>query len=269
MSVATFIPEVWSARLQENLRKNLVFGSLCNRAWEGEISAYGDTVHINALTDITVKPYDPTQDLDAPEALTTTDRALVINHGAYCNFCLNDVDAAQARADIMDAAMRSAAIRLAEDVEGYVIDTITAQATHKETVTPGEGDTLFDLLTHIKTRMDGWLAPRHGRALVMSSAKEAELFRDSRLTHAGSAVGDAALVEGVIARACGFDIYVSHDLDDSTLVALTPDAVTLAQQIVKLEAYRREKGFDDCVKGLSVCGAKVVQPDCLGVFTVS
>ena len=38
MAVNNFIPKVWSARLQENLHKALVFGSLCNRNWEGEIA---------------------------------------------------------------------------------------------------------------------------------------------------------------------------------------------------------------------------------------
>ena len=73
MSVSTFIPKVWSARLQENLHRQLVFGSLCNRSYEGEISKYGDTVHINALTDVTVRAYSPGSDLAAPEALSGTD----------------------------------------------------------------------------------------------------------------------------------------------------------------------------------------------------
>ena len=56
MSCSNFIPQVWSARLQENLKKALVFGSLCNRNWEGDIAQFGDTVHINTINDITVKP---------------------------------------------------------------------------------------------------------------------------------------------------------------------------------------------------------------------
>lgn len=47
MSITTFIPEVWSARLLDNLNKNLVFANLVNRDYEGEIKQYGDKVHIN------------------------------------------------------------------------------------------------------------------------------------------------------------------------------------------------------------------------------
>ena len=124
MAVTSFIPEVWSARLQENLHKELVFGALCNRSWEGEIAQWGDTVHINSLQDLTVRAYVPGQDLQDPEQLSGTDQTLVIDHGVYCNFYLSDVDAAQARADLMEAAMRGAARRLAEDTEAYLLEVI-------------------------------------------------------------------------------------------------------------------------------------------------
>lgn len=113
MAISSFIPKVWSARLQENFHKALVFGSLCSRNYEGEISQWGDTVHISNLSDITVRPYDPTKDLAEPEALSGTDIVLTIDHGAYYNFLIGDVDAAQARVDLMDGAMRNAAYQLA------------------------------------------------------------------------------------------------------------------------------------------------------------
>ena len=80
--------------------------------------------------------------------------------------------------------------------------------------------------------------------------------------------GEHRLAEGAVARAAGFDIYVSNDLTDE-IIAMTEEAVTFANQLTKTEAYRREKGFDDGVKGLSLCGAKVVQPDCLYIHTIT
>ena len=56
MAISSFIPKVWSARLQENFHKALVFGSLCSRNYEGEISQWGDTVHISNLFDFCVRP---------------------------------------------------------------------------------------------------------------------------------------------------------------------------------------------------------------------
>lgn len=265
MSVSTFIPKVWSARLRENLHKELVFGRLCNRSYEGEIRQWGDTVHINTLTDVTVRTYVPGADLVDPEALGGTDMTLTIDHAVYCNFRLNDVDAAQARADIMDAAMRGAARRLAEDTETYILSVITDNAGITGTLTSG-GD-LFGQIVGIKTAMDTHNVPRHGRALVLPPALEGTLLQDSRFVTAGGAVAEDALREGSIGRAAGFDIYISSDLTDR-VVALTEDGVTFAQQIAEMEAYRPEKAFADAVKALSLCGAKVIQPDCVAVYTV-
>ena len=43
-------------------------------------------------------------------------------------------------------------------------------------------------------------------------------------------------------------------------------AWTLAEQIVKVEAYRMEKRFADAVKGLHVYGCKVIRPSAMAVL---
>lgn len=267
MAMTNFVPKVWSARLLENLHRNLVFGSLCNRNWEGEISQYGDTVHINNLADITVKAYTPGTDIDDPEQLSGGDTTLVIDHGVYYNFFLNDVDAAQARADLMDAAMRNAAVKLAEDTEQYILSVIEAGAGQTVTAALPSGG-VWGLIVKLKTLLDSKNVPRTGRKLVMPPEVEGELLMDSRFVTGGTAVSEQALAEGAVARAAGFDIYISNDLKDE-VIAMTEDGVTFAQQIARMEAYRREKGFDDGVKGLSLCGAKVVLPDCVLVYRIS
>ena len=266
MSVTAFIPKVWSARLLENLHRQLVFGALCNRNYEGEISRFGDTVHINALTDVTVRDYTPGTDLADPEALSGTDTTLTIDHARYCNFFLNDVDAAQARAEVLDAAMRGAARRLAEDTEQYILSVITAGAGITGTISVT--GSVFDQIVAIKTAMDLHNVPRTGRALVVPPTFEGELIKDARFVTAGGALAASALAEGAVARAAGFDIYISNDLTDK-VVAMTEDAVTFAQQIAEMEAYRPEKSFADAVKALSLCGAKVIVPDCVAVYTIA
>lgn len=267
MAVNRFIPKVWSARLQDKLHRNLVFGRLCNRHYEGDIARWGDTVHINSLADITVRPYTPGEDLEEPDELGGSDAMLVINHGAYCNFYLNDVDAAQARADLMEAAMRGAAGRLAEDTEDYILGVIHdgAGATVSKAIPAGG---VYDLIVDIKTALDGKHVPRAGRALVVPPSIEANLLKDSRFVSGNGAISEKALADGCIARAAGFDIYISPALNNE-MIAMTEDGVTFAQQITKMEAYRREKGFDDAVKALSLCGAKVVLPDCVYVCKIT
>ena len=267
MAVTNFIPKVWSARLQENLHKELVFGRLCNRNWEGDIAQCGDTVHINNLADITVRSYTPGEDLAEPEQLSGTDTTLVIDHAAYCNFYINDVDAAQARADLIDAAMRNAGVKLAEDTEQYILSVIRTGAGTKASGAIPEGG-VYQLIVSIKTALDKLNVPRTGRKLIMPSTLEAELLLDSRFITGNGAFSEAVLAEGSVARAAGFDIYISNDLNNE-LVAMTEEGVTFAQQIASMEAYRREKGFDDGIKALSLCGAKVIVPACVYLHTIT
>ena len=269
MAITNFIPQVWSARLQENLHNALVFGKLCNRNYEGDIAQWGDTVHINTLNDITVKAYDPSVEIEDPEQLSGTDATLTINHGAYYNFFINDVDAVQSRADVMDAAMRNAAYRLAADAERYILGVITENAGHtKTTAVPTEAEGgLYSLLMEMKYILDTAGVPRFDRKLILPPNMETILLMDSRFI-TGSETAAAILKEGAVARALGFEIYISNDLNNQ-IVAMIPDAVTFANQITKVDAYRPEKGFCDGVKGLCLSGAKVIIPEAVIVFTIS
>ena len=49
----------------------------------------------------------------------------------------------------------------------------------------------------------------------------------------------------------------------------TPDGVTFANQITKVDAYRPEKRFADAVKGLHIYGAEVVYPEEMVLINVS
>jgi len=266
MAISNFIPQIWSARLQEKLQQTLVFGALCNRHYEGEIRQYGDTVHINTINDITVKPYDPTVAIDEPEQLSGTDTILTIDHGAYYNFMINDVDAVQARADVLDAAMKNAAARLAEDTEKYILGVIREGAGKKMTRSLSDAQ-LYTMLLEMKMAMDSEGVPRQDRKLILPPYLETVLLMDERFI---TGTSDAAnrLREGSVARACGFDIYISNDLGDE-MIAMIPEAVTFANQITRVDAYRPEKGFCDGVKGLCLSGAKVTIPDAVVVCTFS
>ena len=264
MAITSFIPEIWAARLQANLQKQLVFGALANRNYEGDIKQFGDTVHINSIQDITVKEYTPNVDIDDPEQLTTVDQTLTIDHGAYYNFYLNDVDAVQARGDLMDAAMRNASYKLAEDTEDYLASVLLAAGTIKGTLQAAKA---YEGIVAIKTAMDEKNVPKDGRKLVVPPSIEGAILLDNRFVTGSK--GEVRLEEGAVARAAGFDIYISNATGmDTKVVAFRTDDFTFANQITKTEAYRREKGFDDGVKGLAMSGAKVTRPDAVAVYTI-
>lgn len=271
MAIASFIPKVWSARLQQNLQRSIVIPALVNRYYEGDISKYGDTVHINTLNDITVKEYSPNSEIDA-EQLTGTDSVMVIDHGAYFNFYLDDVDKVQAKAEVMDVATKNAALQLAKDAESYIVSTIRQEAGVKPMLTRDQIKTdfgsVYGLFVEMKKVLDTNNVPREGRKLVVDPAVEAELLKDTdHFIGLGSDASEERMMNGRIGRLLGMDVHVSTALDAEFIMFHT-DAVTYANQITQMEAYRAEKMFADGVKGLMLSGAKVTQPKACCIGTI-
>lgn len=280
MAVTTFIPKVWNARLLNALRKELVYTNLFNRDYEGDISQQGDTVHINTITDITIKDYTRNSDIAEPEQLTTTDQTLVVDQAKYYNFYLNDVDKAQANPGLIDAAMTSASHGLADAVDKYLAELFSKASG---TITAGLGSTAtplqitaanaYELLVNMKTALDKANVSKTGRKVVLPPDFEGYMLMDNRFA-ANGGMGEGRLENGAVARAAGFDIYISNNVPNTSgakykIVACTAESNTYAEQLAQTEAYRREKGFDDGVKGLLVYGAKIVRPAAVAVATVN
>lgn len=269
MAITSFIPEIWAARLLEHYNRAGVFAQLVNRNYEGEISQYGDTVHINSLEDVTVKDYTPNAEIDDPEQLTTVDQTLVIDHGKYYNFYVDDVDAVQARGDLMDAAMRNAARLLAEDTEDYIIDAMVAGAGVKTGLTGAvTAENVYAEILKIKTALDKNNVPREGRWLAVPPDVEGFLLQNNLVVSTNGQTTTNDLTGGKIGRVAGFDVHVSTALTGK-MIASNNEATTFANQLTKTEAYRAEKRFADGIKGLNLCGVKVTNPDAVALYTIS
>ena len=279
MSIATFIPKIWSARLLAHLRKNLVVANLFNTNYEGEIQQMGDTVHINQLAEIAVKAYTKNVDIADPDQLSTDWQSLVIDQGDYFNFYLNDVDRAQARGNLMDDAMQSASYGLADQLDRYLAGLLA-----NGSLTTGLGtdalplyitaENAYEIMVMMKVALDKANVPTQGRYILMPPEFEGYMLLDNRFASAYGNNAEQRLINGLVARAAGFDIFISNNVKNTEgslfkVVASTRDQATYANQIVETEAYRREKGFDDGVKGLHVYGAKVLRPEAVAVATVN
>lgn len=277
MAVTTFIPELWSGALLSHLDKAHVFANLVNRDYEGEIRECGDTVHINQLGAVTVKDYTKGSDIAAPDDLTTTEQTLVIDQAKYFNFGIDDIDAAQVKAPLMDKAMQRTAYALADVVDNYLAGVMKAGAKLSVGSTSAPvavtGANAFETLVKVKTAMDKANVPTQGRWIVVPPEMEAALLLDNRFTATGGSQAEANMTNGFIGKACGFNIYVSNNVPVAggkySIIASNNTATTFAEQIIKTEAYRPEKGFKDAIKGLNVYGAKVTEGNAVVVLTAT
>lgn len=272
MSVRNFVPTIWSAKLFQELDKAHVLVSLANRDYEGEIKAYGDQVKINAVGDITVSNYAPNVTSITPEQLTAAQTILEIDQAKYFAFYIDDVDDAQSNPKLMSEAMRKAAWGLGDKsdqlIAGFYTDAGVTVASTDVTNT-----TILDVLANTARELDENNVPQQGRWMVIPPWFHHKLVVNQIMETDGSVSADAAYSNGFIGRAYGFDIYMSNNLSTGPSagtnlkshygLAGTNRAVSFAEQIIKMEAYRPENAFSDAVKGLHVYGAKVIDPNAL------
>jgi N4-gp56 family major capsid protein len=281
MSINRFKPQIWSAKLLVELRKSLVFGGpqVVNHDYEGEIANSGDTVRITSIGRPKIGDYVPGVTSINPEQLTDAQRTLVIDQAKYFAFEVDDVDARQAAGNVMPQAADNSAYALADVIDQYIanmyIDASGANTVGTSSdpvdVTATPTDAYDKVLVPLRTKLARSNVPTAGRYVVVSPEFHAALLLDPRFIKVNeSGDGGQALRNGQVGRAAGFDILESNNAPVPTTgvtaaLAGVNMAISMAEQINKVEAYRPQDSFSDALKGLALYGAKVIRPDALGV----
>lgn len=282
MSLENLIPSVWAARLLANLHKALVYAQpgVVNRDFEGEIRQKGDNVRITAMSAVSVGDYIKDAPIADPELLTDAQTVLLINRAKYFHFQIDDVDRVQQNPDAMDEAMREAAFALADEADQFVASLHTQAAAANLIGSDGDPvddldtpDKAYEYLVDLDVRLTEANTPRFGRYVVVPAWYLGLLRKDDRFVRSGTALGEKALRNGEIGMAAGMTVLESNNVPKSgsvyKIIAGYAGAITYAEQIAQVEAYRPEKRFADAVKGLHLYGAKVIRPNGIAVLTVT
>lgn len=280
MSFKNFVPAIWAAAILEPLEKALVFAApdAVNRDYEGEIAQAGDRVVINTISDPTIAPYTPNSTVITPEELTSADQELIIDQSPYFAFKVDDVDKRQSAGGgrILTTALRRAAYKLRDEVDRYVAGLyVGAQSDNKINTTSITTPALaLQYLSELGVKLDEANVPSEGRFVIVPPWYHGLLRRDSAFTDLAGAPGYDALINGLVGRAEGFNVKVSNNVtkttgDDYRVCAGVDMAISYAQQMSEVEAYRPESSFSDAVKGLLLYGAKLIRPDAIATLIAS
>lgn len=280
MAITQFVPEIWSPLILRNLRNSLIYGSLCNRDYEGDIAQAGDTVHITSFTDPAVRSYTKNSDISW-DLLADGTRALIIDQGDYFAFTVDDIDRRQALPGFVAKASQGAAYNLAAEVDSYVSGLMVAAVNNPlggndlgaYTVDISD-NTGYALFVNLRKQLKKSNVPMTGLWAVVSPEIYAALLQDVRFIRANEAGTDQGLREGFVGRIAGFDVYESNTVPQPTsgvyhVLAGSNMATTFADQILETEAIRLQDQFGDGVRGLHVYGAKVVYPTALALASVT
>lgn len=277
--VSNFIPELWSARINEALRKRLVFASVCNRDYEGDIADAGDTVHITSFDDPTVGDYTPEQDINV-QSISDDTLALVIDQKKYIAFDVDDVNRKQALPGWVESVTSRGSYRMADAIDQYVAAQLYAGVNGTGNDLGGvtadiSDNTAYGHIVDLGTLLDESDVPADGRWIVVPPVLYGALLQDNRFINAqASADGGAGLHNGFVGNIVGFQVFKSNNVPLETtgvysVIAGHPMACTFAMQLQEMEAQRREVRFGDLVKGLNLFGAKVIRPEALALASVT
>ena len=280
MAITNFIPEIWTAQLLSSLKKSLVYAGpgVVNRNYEGDIANSGDTVNITSISRPTVATYTKDSTVIAPQTLTDAQKVLLIDQAKYFAFEVDDIDMRQAVAGgaLMSEAADESGYALADVADQFVaglysgVDAGNLIATTAVTTSAIAVQGLIDL----KVKLDTANVPNQGRYVIVPPWYHALLLGSDLFVRVDASGSAEALRNGMVGRAFGFDVLVSNNVpvitgDDYAVQAGVPGAISFAEQITKVEAYRPESAFSDALKGLHLYGAKVVRPTAMAVLTAS
>lgn len=292
----TFIPVIWSGKLNAKFWAASTFAACANTKWEGEVKNKGDTVIIHNPPDVTINDYEAGQNL-VYEVPTPDTLELRIDIGKYFAFQVNDVLEYQADYNLMDMFSDDAGeqMKVAVDTDCWLATFDGAAAANKG-ATAGvksgaydmgtdtapitlDKDNILETILAMASVLDEQNVPEEGRWLVLTP-RERYLLMQSNLAQAYY-TGDAKspVRNGKLGMIDRFELYVSNLLprgsadedweggsDAGTaarhaIVAGHKSAITFAGQIVKSEQIRNPNDFGDYVRGLKVYGRKVVKPE--------
>lgn len=264
MSVRNFVPEIWSRDILFQFRKMRTMSAITNTNYQGEITQQGDTVKITTPGSITVNEYNGSVSYESP---SSTQQALLIDQSKYFAFEVDDVDAAQANVDLLNAYSVEGGEAMADDFDEFIAGFYTGATTDVGgEVTSGN---IYETVVEARTALSDLKVPMNGRVGIVSPKFMGLLLNSDEFIKA-SDLGDTVVQSGAIGRIAGFTIFEGNSIIvDGTANQVEhnlfghPAAITVATQLVNIEALRLIDSIADAIRGLTVYGGRVVRPDAL------
>jgi len=276
-----FTPELYSKNVLLALRRNSVADMITNNEYYGEISAYGDTVHIVKEPDVSVKDY--TRNLTTTsDALVDNELVLKVDQAKYYQFEVNDIERKISHIDWESRATNRAAYKLMQSYDTAILDfmadstnmlaaNVVNDQAEANVLDMTDPDDLLNQITDLSIRLSLADNTDEGRFLILPHTATQVLSQiDSKLLSAdfnGGAMNlkDNPHYKGMLR---GFHVYITNNAptytstgtgaaDRNVMLAGQLSAVATAQTILNTEKMRSERTFGDIVRGLHVYGRGV------------
>ena len=272
-----FTTEVFSKKTNVKLDKQGSYTDIVNRKYQGEIANQGDRVTFYTIGNLSAVDYDP----ENPSAITYANpsgdkQQLIVDQIKVIPFKVGDVQQLWSNLDLIEQYTDRIAVAGAETKDTYLHGLAIAGASTKLNDSAALALTKENVWAEIckmqsvlkrKNALKGAGVDYSGKrpALVISPEVEGVLLQADQ--YFANAFGNEVLRKGQIGHIGLFDVFVNTvngtGTGEQTMVALTSDAITYAEQITKTETLRDKDEIGDFVRCLMVYGGKVANPDCI------
>jgi hypothetical protein len=225
----TFIPTIWSGKLNAKFYTASTFADICNKNWEGDISNIGDKVIINNIPSLVINDYVVGGNLQY-QTPTPDTIELVIDRAKYFGFTVSDVLEYQSKPDLMDMFSNDASEQMRTVIDSTCIyRTFNQGAAANRGATAGVKSGAIDLGTdaapitltasnvlqkvlELAAVLDEQNVPESDRYLVIDPQTRTLLLQ-SNLAQAQFMGDDKSPVRnGLIGKIDRFAVYVSNHL---------------------------------------------------------
>ena len=273
-----YIPQIYSAKLQEKFYATSTVPAICNHDWEGEINGFGDTVFIRTVPTIAIKNWTTAGSTVQYDALSMDSSiTLSIDKAKYYAFSVDYIDDFQSDLSIIDITTQDASLQMATEIDKEVFSfmgtggnfTNSGVTAFNYNSGTGSADSI-DCILKMGQKLDEANVPRDGKRWVVINPGMARALKTSDLK-AAYLTGDSAspLRNGLVGELDGMKIYISNNLTNAIAPTLATNrcdifaghecAFTFASQFVKHEMLPLQDKFGYGVKGLQVYGYKTVK----------
>jgi hypothetical protein len=279
LSAGAFIPQIYSAKLQDKFYAASVVPAIANHNWEGEIMAFGDTVNIRKVPTISINDYSVNNAI-AYQDVSDELIQLNINKAKYYAFKVDYIDDYQSDIALIDTITQDASMQMAVTVDKSVLQSVYADAA--STIDAGQLSSLTTAtyitpLLEAGQKLDEQNVPRDGKRWAVITPEYARYLKLSDLKQVLTTGDDESpLRNGFVGSIDGMNVYVSVNLLNAVTNSSTAksqmlvgheSALTFASQFIKHEMLPLQNTFGYGIKGLQVYGFKTVKPESLVTVT--
>ena len=275
MAFENFIPTIWAEQINRELSRLCVFAEDCNRQYEGKVKAKGDSVRILGVGKPTItETTDKKITLKEAEEVEDTSVTMPINHIAYFNYKVDDIDKRQAVGGVMEALSKETSEGLANKMDKFIASLASNADAIKDAATAYQitaANVLEKIDAAIQKLYENDVSP--STEIVLTCSPRFYFLLKQAYTKLDTD-NSKMLENGRVGRYGNVVIKMSNNIATANngatdlIMVRTKRAIAFVNPMTHTEAYRPEKRFSDAVKGFVLYDGKIVRPKEMVVMNV-